>query len=236
MKVYALAAAVIAAASPALPAGAQAWYDPVTVFHHAYVEVEGGAAIEGRTKIDIAATGLGDSAQSASHSTDAFGGALIGYKPVQGVAFEAEGFYSRDNLSYSPNNPVFGIGGATRLYGGLGNLRLSLPFTPSYVVPLGPHSFPISVEPYIAPGIGRGNVEYAGRNGAFSYEADRDGFIWQAKAGVEFKAGDHIGLDIAYRYIQAPDFNHPDNFNSPGYTAFARSHLQAVTAGLKYYF
>ena len=235
MKIYAVAS-VLAASCCALPAAAQDWYQPMTILHHAYVEGEGGATVEGRTQIDAAGTGLGSLEQSATHTHDAFGGALIGWAPVQGVAVEGEGFYARDNLSYSPSNPVFGIGGATRLYGGLGNLRLSLPFVPSFTVPLGPHAFPIGIEPYVSPGIGRGNIEYAGRNGAYSYEADKDGFIWQAKAGVEIRAGEHFGLDLAYRYIQAPDFSHPDAFNSPGYTAFARSNFQVVTAGLKYHF
>ena len=235
MRVYAAASAraVLSCASPAM---AQDWYDPQVVLHHIYVEGEGGASVEGRTRIDIAATGLGSSEQSANHTHNAFGGALAGYAPVQGVAVEAEGFYSRDNLNYSPSNPVFGIGGATRLYGGFGNLRLSLPVVPTFTVPLGARAFPIGIDPYISPGIGRGNVEYAGRNGAYSYEADRDGFIWQAKAGVEIRAGRHFGLDIAYRYIQAPNFNHPDTFNSSDYSAYARSNVQAVTAGLKYYF
>ena len=236
MKLYAVAGA-LAVMAGALPAAAQDWYNPSVILHHTYVEGEGGATVEGRTRIDIAATGLGSSEQSATHTNDnAFGGALIGYAPVQGVAVEGEGFYARDNLYYTPNNPVFGIGGAARLYGGVGSLRLSLPFTPTFTVPLGAHSFPIGIEPYVAPGVGRGNIEYTGRNGAYSYEADRDGFIWQAKAGVEIKLANHFGVDIAYRYIQAPDFNHPDSFNSPGYTAYARSDFQAVTAGLKYYF
>lgn len=218
------------------PAAAQAWYDPATIVHHAYVEGEGGATVEGRTRINIAATGLGSSDQSTTHSDDAFGGALVGYAPVQGVAVEAEGFYSRDNLSYAPTNPVFGTGGATRLYGGLGNLRLSLPVIPTFTLPLGSTGLSIGIDPYISPGIGRGNVQYTGRNGIYVYEADRNGFIWQAKAGVEIRVGQHFGFDIAYRYIQAPDFSHPDNFNSPSYTALARSNIQVVTAGLKYHF
>ena len=53
---------------------------------------------------------------------------------------------------------------------------------------------------------------------------------------MELRVGPHFGLDVAYRYIQAPDFGHPDSFNSTGYTALARSNVQAVTAGLKYHF
>lgn len=234
MKAYAIVGVLLAGAS-ALPAAAQSWYDPMTLLHNTYVEVEGGAAVQGRTKVDIQAVGLGSSYQSTSHSTDAFGGALIGYKLAPFVAIEGEGFYSRDNLSYSPSNAVFGIGGATRTYGGFGNLRLSAPI-PAFTVPLGARTFPIRIEPYISPGIGRGNIQYTGRNGIYSYDAEHDGFIWQGKAGVEFRAGQHIGLDIAYRYIQAPNFNHPDAFNSANYSAYARSSMQVVTAGLKYYF
>ena len=236
MKLYAIAGAALCAGTLALPATAQTWYDPSNLLHNGYVEVEGGAAFQGRTKIQIAATGLGSSSQSAAQDTKAFGGALIGYKLADAVAIEAEGIYTRNNLSYTPDNPVFGVGGATRTYGGLGNLRLSLPFTPTYTVPLGSHSFPIGISPYIAPGIGYGNIQFTGQNGIYNYSDNHDGFIWQGKAGVEVRTGSHIAFDIAYRYLQSPDYDRPGFFNSPGYTALTRSHIQAATVGLKYYF
>lgn len=229
-------AAALGASFLALPAAAQTWYDPAVLLHNGYVEVEGGAAIQGRTKIDITASGLGQSSQSAAQDTKAFGGALVGYKLAEPVAVEVEGVYSRNNLSYTPNNAVFGIGGATRTYGGLANLRFSLPVTPTYTVPFGAHPIAIGISPYIAPGAGYGNIQYTGRNGVFSYSDNQDGFIWQAKAGVELRAGDHVALDIAYRYLQSPEYDRPGYFNSPNYTALTRSHIQAVTAGLKYYF
>ena len=235
MKAFVVTAA-LATASFAAPALAQSWYDPSTLLHNSYVEVEGGAAVQGRTKINIEATGLGSSSQSASQDTQAFAGALAGYRLAPGVAVEAEGVYSRDHLSYSPSNAVFGIGGATRTYGGLGNLKLSLPNPPSFTAPLGPYALPIAISPYISPGAGYGNVQYTGRNGAFSYDDDQDGFIWQAKAGVEISTGRHVAFDIAYRYLQSPEFTYPGSFNSPGYSALTRSHVQAVTAGLKYNF
>ena len=118
----------------------------------------------------------------------------------------------------------------------MGNLRFSLPFTPTYTVPLGFMSLPIGIKPYIAGGIGYGNIQFSGRNGVVSYYDNQDGFIWQGKAGVEFRTGSHFGLDIGYRYLQSPEYHYPGYFNSPGYTSLPRSHVQAVTAGIKYYF
>jgi opacity protein-like surface antigen len=235
MKAYIFAAALVAASAP-LPAAAQAWYDPSSLLHNSYVELEGGASIQGRTKIQISATGLGSSSQSAAQTKDFFGGGLVGYNLADGVSVEAEGLYSRNNLYYSPGNAVFGAGGATRTYGGLGNLKFSLPVTPTYTVPLGAMSVPIGIKPYIAGGIGYGDIQFSGHNGIVSYDEGQDGFIWQAKAGVEFRTGNHFGLDIAYRYLQSPQYNYPGYFNSPGYTSLTRSHVQAVTAGVTYHF
>ena len=237
MKSFEVLGALALTSAAALPAAAQqAWYKPAVLIHNSYVEVEGGAAFQGRNKIGIEASGLGASSQSAAQDTKAFGGALAGYKLAPGVAIEGEGVYTRSNLYYTPTNAVFGTGGATRTYGGLANLRLSLPFTPTYTLPLGPHALAIGIEPYISPGVGYGEVQFTGRNGAFSYDDDKGGLLWQAKAGVEIHTGRHLAFDIAYRYLQSPDYDRPGSFNSPGYSALTRSHVQAATLGLKYYF
>ena len=227
MKLIALAAlSVSGAALSAAPAIAQTWYDPQVLLHNSYAEVDGGASVQGRTKIGIAATGLAASAQSAAQDDDFLGGGLVGYSPVPGVSIEGEGLYYRDHLAYAPTNAVFGTGGATRTYGGLGNLKFSLPFTPQVM------SF--GFNPYIAAGIGYGDVQYTGRNGAFSYRDDADGFIWQGKAGLDIKVYRNIGLDLAYRYLQSPDFHTSGAFQN--YSILARTHVQAVTLGLRYSF
>ena len=235
MKAYVAAGALLATGF-ALPAAAQTWYDPAALLHNSYAEVEGGLDVQGRTKIDIAATGLGTSQQSAAQDSEFFGGGLVGYTLAEGVSIEGEGIYSRDHLAYGPNNAVFGTGGATRTYGGLGNLRFSLPFTPTYTLSVASHTLPIGIKPYIAGGVGYGNVEFSGRNGAFTYRDSQDGFIWQGKAGLEIRTGRHIAFDLAYRYLESPDYNYPGSFNSPGYSSITRSHLQAATLGVKYYF
>ena len=236
MKTYLLSGAI--AALLASPAIAEPWYEPSAILHNSYIEAEGGLDFQGRTKIDIAATGLGASEQSAAQDSEFFGAGLVGYTLAEGVAIEAEGVYSRDHLGYAAGNPnpVFGTGGATRTYGGLGNLRFSLPVTPTYVVPLGAHAFPIGVTPYIAGGIGYGNVEFTGQNGVFSYRDSQDGFMWQGKAGLEIRTGHHLALDVAYRYLQSPDYNYAGAISGPGYSSITRSHVQAATVGLKFYF
>ena len=235
MKTYVIAGA-LGALCTSLPAAAQDWYAPSRLLQHSYAEVEGGLDFQGRTKVDIAATGLGTSEQSAAQDSEFFGGGLVGYDLSPAVSIEAEGVYSRDHLGYSPGNALLGTGGATRTYGGLGNLRFSLPFMPTYNMTVLSHTIPIGFKPYIAGGIGRGNIEFSGRNGAFAYRDSQDGFIWQGKAGLEIRTGRHVALDIAYRYLESPDYNYPGSFNSPGYSSITRSHLQAATVGLKYYF
>ncbi len=220
------ALSVSAVALAAQPAIAQSWYDPQVLLRNSYAEVEGGASVQGRTKIGIEATGLGASAQSTSQDDDFLGGGLVGYSPMPGVSIEGEGLYYRDRLAYAPTNAVFGTGGATRTYGGLGNLKFSLPFTPQVM------SF--GLNPYIAAGIGYGNVQYTGRDGATSYRDDADGFIWQGKAGLDIKLYRNIGLDLAYRYLQSPDFHTAGAFHD--YSILSRTHVQAVTLGLKYAF
>ena len=228
MKAHAIVAALATSvlALGAWPAVAQNWYDPQVVLHNSYVEVEGGANVQGRTKTRIEATGLGSSAQSASLQDDVFGGGLVGYSPVPGVAIEGEGVYNRAHLSYSPTNAVFGSTGAARTYGGLGNLKFSLPFTPRVLT--------IGLNPYIAAGIGYGDIRFTGQNGAFTYRDQEDGFIWQGKAGLDIKVYRNIGLDLAYRYLQAPDFHMASAFRD--YSIFTRTSVQVVTLGLKYSF
>ncbi len=88
--------------------------------------------------------------------------------------------------------------------------------------------------PYIAGGIGYGNVQYTGRDGATSYRDDADGFIWQGKAGLDIKIYRGLGLDLAYRYLQSPDFHTSGAFQN--YSILSRTHVQAVTLGLRYGF
>ncbi len=231
MKVFALAVALCASALTA-PAYAQSWMDPATLLHHSYVEIEGGDTFQGHTRTDIAATGLGTSSNTGPLSDGIFGGALVGYSLTPNIAFEGEGVYTRTHLAYATENPLFGVAGATRTYGGLGNVKLSLPIMTPYSF----HALSFGVSPYIAGGIGYGNVQYTGVNGAFSYQDNEDGFIWQTKAGVEFKAGQHLALDIGYRYLESPDFTTPGAFHNTNYSGLVRTHVQVGTLGLKYNF
>ncbi|MHB8285858.1 MAG: outer membrane protein [Caulobacteraceae bacterium] len=227
MKQLALAAAFIASAA-AFPASAQMLPDVETVIHNSYVEVEGGGVFEGRTKNMISANGLGSSAQSASLNSDVLGGALVGYSLTPMISVEAEGVWTREHLSYATNNPLFGEGGAIRTYGGLMNAKVGLPYTARFMM--------FGITPYIAGGIGYGNVQYTGRNGNFTYEDDRNGFIWQGKAGLEIKTGRHLAFDIAYRYLEAPQYTTPGAFYNTGYSGLVRAHVQAATLGVKYMF
>jgi opacity protein-like surface antigen len=227
MKLIACTTALIAFAI-ALPACAQMFPDPSTVLHNSYVEVEGGGVFQGRTKNNIEATGLGTSSQSTSLNSDVLGGALVGYNLTDMISVEAEGLWTREHLSYASNNPIFGQGGAIRTYGGLMNAKIGIPYTAQFMM--------FGVTPYIAGGIGYGNVQYTGRNGNFTYADDHNGFMWQGKAGLEIKTGQHLAFDIAYRYLEAPEYTTPGAFYNAGYSGVAKAHVQAATLGLKYMF
>jgi opacity protein-like surface antigen len=227
MTRLALASAFIALAA-ALPASAQMLPDVTTVIHNSYVEVEGGGVFQGRTKNQIQANGLGASAQSASLDSDVFGGALVGYNLTPMISVEAEGIWTREHLAYASNNPLFGQGGAVRTYGGLMNARVGIPYTAHFMM--------FGVTPYVAGGIGYGNVQYTGRNGEFTYADDHNGFMWQGKAGLEIKTGQHLAFDIAYRYLEAPEYTTPGAFYNAGYSGVAKAHVQAATLGVKYLF
>ena len=231
MKIVAPLAGLAAASLLASPAFAQGlpnlgFLDPAALAQKAYVEVDGGDITTGATIDHIAAVGLGTSKGTAKFKDDILGGALAGYTLVKGVALEAEGVYARTHYTSEGvgPEPEFGTGGAIRTYGGLGNLKLSLPITT--------HFSRFGIQPYVAGGIGFGKVEYNGLNGAFAYTDDESGFMWQGKAGVEVDMGRHVALDLGYRYLETPDYESPGQ----NYTALARSHLQAVTLGVKFNF
>ena len=228
MKVAILVAGL--ASAMALPAAAQSvnFLDPAALAQKSYVEIEGGGTVQGAVIDGVAASGLGASRGSSRLKDDFFGGALAGFTLVRGLSVEAEGVYTRTHYGFKAPEPVFGSAGAFRTYGGLGNLKLSLPLT-TRISRFG-------IQPYIAGGIGYGRVEFRGVNGAFAYRDRADGFMWQGKAGVEVDLGRHLALDLGYRYLQAPDYTTPGAFKGVNYSALARSHLQAATVGLKFNF
>jgi outer membrane protein W len=208
-------------------ASAQTWYDPAVFLPKTYVELEGGATVEGRTKAQVSAYGLGATSQSASQSDDLFAGGLVGYKLTDMISIEGEGIYTRNHQAFV-GDPTLGSGGATRTYGGLANVKIGVPYVT--------HFMGLSIKPYVAGGVGYGQVQYTGQNGAFSYVDQQNGFLWQGKAGVEIETGYHIGLDIAYRYLSSPRYDTPGSFSNTNYSALVQSHLQAVTAGVIYRF
>lgn len=228
MKTVALASLMTIVVVVAAPASAQMMPDAMTLLHNSYVEVEGGGVFEGRTKDKIAATGLGTSSSSASLDSDVLGGALVGYNLTPMISIEAEGLWTREHLSYSANDPIFGQGGAVRTYGGLANAKIGIPYTAQVMM--------FGITPYVAGGIGYGNVQYTGSNGVFTYQDDRNGFMWQGKAGLEIKTGQHLAFDIAYRYLEAPEYTTPGAFYNAGYSGVAKTHVQAASLGVKYLF
>jgi hypothetical protein len=230
MKALVIAGTLVAPLATLLfaaSASAQTWYDPSVFLTKTYVELEGGATVEGRTKEQVSAYGLGAASQSASERDNLFAGGLVGYKLTDMISVEGEGIYSRNHLAFV-GDPILGAGGATRTYGGLANVKIGVPYVT--------HFMGVSIKPYVAGGVGYGQVQYTSENGAFSYADRQNGFLWQGKAGLEIETGYHVGLDIAYRYLSSPRYETPGSFSDTNYSALVRSHLQAVTAGIIYRF
>lgn len=82
--------------------------------------------------------------------------------------------------------------------------------------------------PYIGVGVGMGKTVV---------EIDHDdtgdnGLAWQAKVGVGYKASDKVTVDVGYRYIQLPKWEK----SYEGANLEAKSHLNALTAGIRFGF
>ena len=225
MKVLYLAA--LAASAIALPASAQgfdALLNPHLYTDGAYVEAEGGSSFQGATT-EFNSTPNEDDKGSGHFRAGYFGGAIFGKRIAPGLALELEGIYL--NNHYDRATELFqGTSGSSRTFGGLGNVRLSLPY--DYHVYRN-----FAVVPYVAGGIGYGGTRY---QTSAPLDASQGGFLYQAKAGLEIKTGTPISFDFGYRYIGTPEFDR--SFIGPGgQSSFElRGHTQVATGGIKYTF
>ncbi|MGC1303821.1 MAG: hypothetical protein WA840_15755 [Caulobacteraceae bacterium] len=225
MKVFGFAA--LAACAVALPASAQgldALWNPHTYLDGAYVEGTGGSTFQGATTEFNSAPG--DANKGSGHfNAGYFGSATFGKRVAPGLSFELEGVYFNNHYNRA-TELTQDTAGSSRTYGGLANVRLSLPY--DY------HVYrQIALVPYIGVGAGYGNTHY--RTSA-PLDDSQSGLLWQAKTGLEIKTGTPISFDVGYRYIGTPDYS--QNFIGPaGDESFRlRSHVQAATAGVKYTF
>jgi len=224
VKVFGFAA--LAACAVALPASAQGLnlMDPHTYTDGAYVEATGGSTFQGATTEFN--SGPGDANKGSGHFRPGeFGSATFGKRVAPGLALELEGVYLSNNYNRA-TEITQGTGGSSRTYGGLANVRFSLPYD-YHITPR------FSVVPYIAAGAGYGDVHY--RTTA-PIDADQGGLMWQAKTGIEVKTGTPISFDFGYRYIGTPQYSQ-DFVGAGGDSSFRlRSHVQVATGGIKYTF
>lgn len=231
MKLFAFAAA-FAACAVALPAAAQglgSLTDPQTYLRGGYVELEGGSPFQGATTEFNSGQGLGDNKGSGHFQAGYFGGAIFGHKLAPGVGVELEGVYLKNRYdSYTVATQM--TAGHSQTYGGLANLKFSLPFD-YHVTPR------FALVPYVAVGAGYGETDYrTGYNGVSYLSDGQGGFMWQAKSGVEVKTGTPISFDLGYRYMETPDY-HGDFAGEGGTSSFQlKTHVQTATAGIKYTF
>lgn len=224
MKLVALSAA-IAASAIAMPAAAQG-YGPAWL-HNDYVQLTGGDIFQGRTfaHVDVGGT---PGSSSDSLKDDVFGSLEYGHRLAPGLAIEVEGVYARtheDGAGLAVPLTTYNVS-TFKTYGGLANLKLSVPQVDRYM--------PFGVTPYIAGGAGYGDVEYGGVNSSGGgFNADRAGFMWQGKAGLEVKMNPRLTWDIGYRYLEAPELDASGNLSGVAGSIKARSNIQAATLGLR---
>lgn len=223
----ALATTALAASAVALPAAAQGWSNPQTYLSDSYVQVNGGGVFQGRTKAYASGAGLGSGAGSLAMQSNAFGSALIGHNITPAIAVELEGIYAYNDLDTGQLNRSLGtnFGASAKTYGGFANAKLRIPYSYKF------RRF--AVTPYIAGGIGYGNIEYRASEGL---EAEHSGFMWQGKAGLEINTGTPVSFDLGYRYVETPEYTTPGAFYSANESALIKSHFQAATAGIRYTF
>jgi opacity protein-like surface antigen len=232
MQVKVLCLTALAAGAIALPAAAQTaggLTDPMTYLRGSYVELEGGGSFQGATTEFNSPAGQIANQGSGHFRAGYLGGAILGHDLAPGVGVELEGLYLNNEYN-TATNITQGVYGHTSTYGGLANLKFSLPFD-YHVTPR------FALVPYAAAGAGYGQVRYHTGAGGVDFVNDtQDGFMWQAKAGVEVKTGTPVSLDIGYRYLETPDY-HQDFLGAGGGSSFEmRSHAQVATVGLRYTF
>ncbi|MHB8285304.1 MAG: outer membrane protein [Caulobacteraceae bacterium] len=232
MKTLILTAAALAVSAVAVPAFAQGneWTNPQTYLNGTYVEATGGSTFQGATtQFNSSAGGVSPgSNQGSGHFRDGwFGSALVGHKLAPGLSVELEGVYIANNYN-GATEAAQGVGGDSRTYGGFGNVRFSIPY--DYKVGR------FALVPYVAGGIGYGDVRTR-LNGADGYlNTDESGFMWQGKAGIEIKTGTPVSFDLGYRYIEAPEADGSASTVASSSSFTQKTHMQAATFGVKYSF
>ena len=227
-----LAFTALAACAIALPAAAQglgSLTDPQTYLRGGYVELEGGSPFQGATTEFNSAAGEGTNKGSGHFQAGYFGGAIFGHKLAPGISAELEGVYFKNRYDVATEFTQQDAG-HSRTYGGLANLKFSLPYD-YHVTPR------FAVVPYVAVGAGYGQTAYkTGYDGQTFLDDGQSGLLWQAKTGVELKTGTPVSFDFGYRYMGTPDY-HQDFVGEGGASSFQlKTHVQAATAGIKYSF
>ena len=222
----------LAACAIALPAAAQGMgslTDPQTYLRGGYVELEAGLPFQGATTEYNSAQGVGSNNGSGHFQAGYFGGAIFGHRLAPGFAVELEGVYFKNR--YTTETEFFQHNtGHSQTYGGLANLRFSLPYDYHLT-----RSF--AIVPYVAAGAGYGETSYKTCfTGPTFLAAGQSGLLWQAKAGLEIKTGTPISIDLGYRYMGTPDYRQ-DAVGLENNSSFQmKSHVQTTTAGIKYTF
>jgi opacity protein-like surface antigen len=192
--------------------------------HRLYVEGDGGAGIAG-TVVDHTYIPKSSSREVSGLHSNGYGDALVGYSLTPVLAIEGEGLYTQERFIKR--------GGLRNLqmqtYGGLVNLKAS--------VPVLPHLGRFGFVPYAALGVGYGDVGYS--KATFPYASGsltHSGLLAQGRGGVEITTGTPISIDIGYRYLRTPEYEARGTINGGSASDDLRTHVQAMTAGIRYTF
>jgi opacity protein-like surface antigen len=189
-----------------------------------YSQVNLGSGVGGSANGNVTPTGSSSAIVSGDFSPKPgiFVSGTIGVEAPYGLALEAEGIYANNNVQTDALNSQLNLSvdASSATWGAMGNLIYRMKF-------LGP------VEPYIGVGGGYGRARYE----ALGLTLNKDGLMWQARAGVSYPVYRKVWLELGYRYLNEPEL-HFDNIpvNGTNYSLHATTRLHTVTAGVRVYY
>jgi opacity protein-like surface antigen len=224
MKSYsgAIAGLSVLALSSASPLRAQDL--PYLSIHRLYVQGDGGASIAGAVEDHTYLPKVTSKEDSGLHD-NGYGDVIVGYQVNRVFAAELEGIYTQERF--------IKFGGLRDLhmqtYGGLANLKASVPILPRF----GRFGF----VPYVALGVGYGDVAFSRATFPYSSGAlTHEGLLAQGRGGVQITTGTPLSFDIGYRYLRTPEYDVTGVDAGKSASDDLRTHVQAITGGVRWSF
>jgi opacity protein-like surface antigen len=191
---------------------------------NSYVQLNLGSGFSGRSDLGLD-IGNGGSERTSQGLRPGFAGsALIGDSYTSGISIEAEGLYFTNNLDDAHSGATSNGGDAhAQGGGGFANLKYE-------------HVNASPVFPYVAVGLGYGQVQYDVFNGTGA----SDGLMWQLKAGLAFPVSERFTWDVGYRFVRMQQYSTTSDVNIGGQnyieTFKSATQLLMLSAGARWSF